>query len=88
MKLRPLLLLVLFICHSAHAQPSFIRTRAFNDGWKFFLGDAPAGVTSFHDNSWRKPNLPHDWSIELPFDSTSATGTGGALRGGIAIHAK
>ncbi|RYY66422.1 MAG: DUF4982 domain-containing protein, partial [Chitinophagaceae bacterium] len=25
----------------------------------------------FNDSSWRKLNLPHDWAVELPFDSTN-----------------
>src|SRR5690349_1917353 len=89
MKMRLLLLPVLLCYYSAIAQPNFVRTRSFNDGWKFFLGDAPADEPSFEDNSWRKLNLPHDWSIEMPFDSASPTGTGGgALRGGTGWYRK
>ena len=62
-------------------------TNKFNDNWNFFLGDDPsASSSSFNDDAWRKLNLPHDWSIELPFDSTSPTGNGGgALRGGLSL---
>src|SRR5690242_9169943 len=89
MKIRLLLLLVLSMGYSAFAQPGLVRTRSFNTGWKFFLGDAAAADPAFNDGSWRKLNLPHDWSIELPFDSTSPTGTGGgALRGGIGWYRK
>jgi beta-galactosidase len=89
MKMRLLLLTVLFFYNAVTAQTGFVRTRPFNDGWKFFLGDAPAAEPSFNDDSWRKLKLPHDWSIELPFDSTSPTGTGGgALRGGIGWYRK
>ena len=65
-------------------------TEKFNNDWKFFLGDnASAFSETFNDNSWRKLNLPHDWSIELPFDSTSPTGNGGgALSGGLAWYRK
>ncbi len=31
---------------------------------------------SFGDGSWRKVNLPHDWAIELPFDSSADTSHG------------
>jgi len=66
-----------------------IRTSSFNEGWKFFLGDAPASDPVYNDDAWRTLNLPHDWSIELPFDSTSPTGTGGgALRGGMGWYRK
>ncbi|HVZ97743.1 MAG TPA: beta-galactosidase GalB, partial [Chitinophagaceae bacterium] len=62
----------------------------FTKDWKFFLGDAPdASSPSFHDASWRTLHLPHDWSIELPFDSASPTGNGGgALRGGLGWYRK
>ena len=56
-------------------------------GWKFHLGDEwgvdekldKAGTTpgpaalQFGDKTWRNINLPHDWAVELPFDSTSDT---------------
>jgi beta-galactosidase len=52
-------------------------------GWRFHLGDEwgldekldKAGVspgpaaTQFGDATWRKVDLPHDWAVELPFDS-------------------
>jgi beta-galactosidase len=54
-------------------------------GWKFYLGDdwpnalrldkagensGPAS-RSFSDGDWRTVNLPHDWAVELPFDSNA-----------------
>jgi len=65
-------------------------TASFNTDWKFYLGEAnDAAVENFNDAAWRHVQLPHDWSIELPFDSTSPTGTGGgALRGGIGWYRK
>ena len=42
---------------------------SFNEGWKFYKGEASnAQYTSFDDSSWRNQNLPHDWAIEGPFD--------------------
>lgn len=53
--------------------------------WKFHLGDewpdalhlensgtgsGPAGER-FPDSYWRVVNLPHDWAVELPFDSNA-----------------
>lgn len=56
----------------------------FGKDWKFSL--SPSGSpysTDYDDSHWRRLDLPHDWSIELPFDSTSPGGVGGgALRGG------
>ena len=67
------------------------RTREnFDDNWKFILDSVNSyNGTDVNDASWRTLNLPHDWSIEMPFDSTSPTGTsGGALRGGLGWYRK
>src|ERR1051325_2501002 len=41
------------------------RERSFDDGWRFFLGDAAgAERPDFDDKSWRLLDVPHDWSIE------------------------
>ena len=68
------------------ADDSSPRERLLLDfGWKFHLGNewgagiswAKAGTgsgpasMSFSDASWRTVNLPHDWAVELPFDSTA-----------------
>ena len=34
-------------------------------------GDGPA-AKDFDDRMWRKLNLPHDWAVELPFDSLAS----------------
>lgn len=62
----------------------------FNDNWKFKL-DSTQDYSQLKTNdlSWRSLSVPHDWSIEFPFDSTSPTGTGGgALRGGMGWYSK
>ena len=67
------------------------RTREnFDDNWKFILDSVNSyNNADMNDASWRTLNLPHDWSIEIPFDSTSPTGTsGGALRGGLGWYRK
>ena len=62
----------------------------FTENWKFMLDSTNAYQDpAFNDTAWRSLNLPHDWSIELPFDSTSPTGNGGgALRGGVGWYRK
>ncbi len=47
-------------------------------GWKFVKGD-PQGAdkAGFDDKAWRTVNLPHDWSIEGPYDENAPTGGGG-----------
>ncbi|MGH7941166.1 MAG: beta-galactosidase GalA [Limisphaerales bacterium] len=32
--------------------------------------------TNYNDSSWRQLNLPHDWAVELPFDSSADEGHG------------
>ncbi len=78
------------ICFCAEAQTTARIIQDFDNSWKFYLGNAAdAKEISFNDAPWRNLNLPHDWSIELPFDSTSPTGNGGgALRGGIGWYRK
>ncbi len=86
-KLSLLLLAALAIASVQAQQPAPApRERLLLDfGWKFHLGNdwgigqslAKAGTgsgpanTSFSDASWRTVNLPHDWAIELPFDSSA-----------------
>ncbi len=62
----------------------------FDQDWRFFKGDA-AGAESpgFDDSAWRKLDVPHDWSIEGPFDANNKTGgAGGFLPSGVAWYRK
>jgi beta-galactosidase len=54
----------------------------FDAEWNFHRGDVEkAEVNDFDDSSWRKLNLPHDWSIDdlpgtgSPVDSTAVGGS-------------
>lgn len=41
----------------------------FNQDWLFFEGnEAGASKPAHIDNEWRRLDVPHDWSIEKPFD--------------------
>lgn len=73
------LVLILFISFfSGYAQNGTERKQLFDHNWKFFLGDAPqAKVNDFNDASWRKLDLPHDWSIEGKIHPKNTTGGGG-----------
>src|SRR3982750_559104 len=87
--MKPIFLALLLITVTiVSAQPK--ARQSFNTNWKFYLGDEKgAEQPAFPDASWRSLNLPHDWSVELPFDRNSPTGTGGgALRGGIGWYRK
>ncbi len=65
-------------------------TVSFDAGWKFHLGDVTgAQATSFDDSSWTALDVPHDWSISLPFTQNSPAGAGGGyLNGGVGWYRK
>jgi Beta-galactosidase/beta-glucuronidase len=64
--------------------------QAFDFDWKFYLGDnANASKLEFNDLEWRTLDVPHDFSIEQPFDSKNpSTGGGGYAYGGIGWYRK
>lgn len=45
-----------------------LKTLNLNDGWHFTI-DPATGMEQpdFDDTQWRTVDLPHDWSVELPF---------------------
>ena len=62
----------------------------FDSDWRFTLGD-PTGAEkpSFDHVTWRKLDVPHDWSIEGPFDQKNPTGAaGGFLPAGVGWYRK
>jgi beta-galactosidase len=65
-------------------------TENFDSNWLFLKADATnAEQFQFDDSSWRKLNVPHDWSIEGPFSETNKTGgAGGFLPSGVAWYRK
>src|ERR1700678_879175 len=51
----------------------------FDLGWKFGRGDFPgAELPEFSESDWRTLDLPHDWSIEGPFDEKEPSSFCGA----------
>jgi beta-galactosidase len=81
---------LLFILTSNISLAQVRSTVNFNAGWKFYLGnDSTAINANYNDATWRTLDLPHDWSIELPFRQVApATTQGGALPGGIGWYRK
>ncbi len=76
----------LFAAAPGRAQPR--ERRNFDNGWKFHLGDLKQAETpAFADKDWRSVDLPHDWSIEGPYSTGNASGTG-FLPGGIGWYRK
>jgi beta-galactosidase len=71
-----------------YAQPRI--TTPFDSDWRFLKGNAEgAQKTEFDDSAWRKLNVPHDWSIEGPFDEKNPTGGGGGyLPSGVSWYRK
>lgn len=67
-----------------------------DDDWRFLRGDQEgAEAVGFEDGSWRRLDLPHDWSIEdipgteSPLDSTAPGGIStGYYRGGTGWYRK
>jgi len=62
----------------------------FDADWRFLKGNAEsAEKIEFNDSAWRKQNVPHDWSIEGPFDEKNPTGGGGGfLPSGVSWYRK
>lgn len=63
---------------------------SMDPGWRFVLGD-PKGAEqpAFDDRSWRRLDLPHDWSIEgTPSQDAPAGGRGGYFPTGIGWYRK
>jgi len=71
-----------------------MKTIRFNDGWTFRLEDGiwngmqeEAQTVGYADSGWRNLSLPHDWSIEGPFDESLTSATA-YLPGGIGWYRK
>lgn len=84
----PVLLAALFAPPLVAQQPGpdGPRQRLLMDyGWQFSRGESDgAEAPGFDDAGWRTLDLPHDWSIEGPYDQAAATtGRGGYLPTGI-----
>jgi beta-galactosidase len=65
-------------------------TIPFDGDWRFLKSD-PVGAEriEFDDAQWRTLSVPHDWSIEGPFDASNPTGpAGGFLPAGIGWYRK
>src|SRR4051794_3344296 len=66
------------VCTAAAADPAR-RTQSFDADWRFTHSDpADAQKVDFDDGNWRSLNVPHDWSIEGPFDETNPSKPAGA----------
>ena len=85
------LVFILFLnSFTGFAQNDIERKQLFDFNWKFFLGDiADAKSKEFNDESWRKLDLPHDWSIEGKVNPKNPTGgAGGYFPAGVGWYRK
>jgi len=77
-------LLSLFVVNCVSAQANkksdSERKQNFDSDWKFALGDNQSNSkTDFDDGSWRKLDLPHDWSIEGKSEKNNPSGGDGGF---------
>ena len=72
---------VLIMAAAAQTAPDPIRTlMSLDRDWRFLKSDASgAEQPGFEDANWRTLDVPHDWSIEGPFDSKNPAGGAGAF---------
>jgi len=65
------------------------RFQSFDAGWKFHLGESTgASDVKFDDSRWKSLDLPHDWSVELPFSKENGTIATGQTVGGTGWYRK
>lgn len=75
-----LLMVFIVIVQGATAQKINKTRLPFDFDWRFALNDhAGAERPGFDDSQWQVVDVPHDFSIEHPFDSTYTTGGGGGF---------
>ncbi len=89
MKPQLLIIILLATLFSCQNQSPFEREKDFNFDWKFLLEEEALSKTNLplDDSDWRDVRLPHDWSVEMSFDST-LEGCTGYLPGGIGWYQK
>jgi len=81
------IILISFSCKT-HTK-EFSCFQCFDEEWKFYLGDLPeAADVEFDDSRWELLDLPHDWSIELPFSKETGQIATGQTVGGIGWYRK
>jgi len=88
--LRPILAVTFVLCSSLSVLAQSRVTTSFDKDWLFLKSDAQgAEQPNFADSSWRKLDVPHDWSIEGPFSKDNPTGgAGGFLPAGVGWYRK
>src|ERR1035437_1166146 len=83
-------MLISFISQAQQLNSSNRSTLSFDNDWQFIKEDVKgAEMPAFDDSKWRKLDVPHDWSIEGPYDVSNPTSRGGGyLPSGIGWYRK
>jgi beta-galactosidase len=77
---RPAALWLLLAAGALPAAPAAAQrtTTSLDPGWRFRRGEAVgAEQRGFDDAAWQAVDVPHDWSIEGPYDRAAPSGRGG-----------
>ena len=65
------------------------RFKSFDYGWKFHYGElSEAADNNLDDSQWKILDLPHDWSVELPFSKETGLIATGQTVGGTGWYRK
>lgn len=82
------LALTLLTSADLFAQAGFGASEKINTDWRFHLGETDLKKEAeASDKSWRRVQLPHDWSVKQAYSSSYASATG-YLPGGIGWYQK
>jgi len=80
-------ILLAFSCGNQTEKSS--RFQSFDTGWKFYFGDLTgAADVKLDDSQWKSLDLPHDWSVELPFSKENGNIATAQKVGGIGWYRK
>ncbi|MNJ95372.1 Beta-galactosidase [compost metagenome] len=86
---RMMILLFLLLATAGSLSGQSRKVIDFNGGWWFKLDSSQQYGNGRKGEGWRKLDLPHDWSIEMPFRENSPAGSGAAyLDGGVGWYQK
>ena len=74
----PIYFLLLLLAVAINGFSQARKVTNFDSNWQFIQEDAAGAENpSFDDVKWRKLNVPHDWSIEGPYEKTNPSARGG-----------
>ncbi|HMM03952.1 MULTISPECIES: glycoside hydrolase family 2 TIM barrel-domain containing protein [unclassified Dysgonomonas] len=84
-----LFFIISFVIVSCQKHEESQRARLFDENWLFHYGDIPNGqVADLYVAGWTAVDLPHDWSVEMPFAKSEGGIAIGQTQGGTAWYRK